>query len=50
MTINNGASNTADFNTATYHLMRLLIPREKTRYTVCATGTIAHFKHYSGLQ
>ena len=29
MTINNGALNTADSNTATYHLMRLLIPRDK---------------------
>ena len=29
MTINNGALNTADFNTATYHLTRLLIPRDK---------------------
>ena len=29
MTINNGALNTADFNTATYNLTQLLIPRDK---------------------
>ena len=29
MTINTGALNTADFNTVTYYLSRLLIPRNK---------------------
>ena len=29
MTINNGALNTVDFNTAMYYLTRLLIPRDK---------------------